>query len=421
MRLNAGENEGRARGHSHYSRRVVAGANLIETQVRERVHHANASRAQFLGLAFGVTYLVGGLGDVLAMGTLRNHGFMALQCLSSFVMVPIVRWVVPPSAAAVIFSSSIVLSAALGGAHVAQFGGFDGPWFYGCYTAPPIFIAMLLKLPHRLAATLATSAAFTLTYWLRRPDLFDYPMAHVPLVYLLTISGIAAGLGQWVYRLEVQSFTDLARVEAAASRLEERLHSGGGELRASLARQLHDDVAQLITGARFQLDTVSRRGAKDDQVDRLSSLLDELSQRAHVMLDQLRAPAAHGPLKDELLLVQRDFKGLGLAVDLLLDEGWVAQAPAADSHVVLSVAREALTNAVRHARASEATVSVQAHGDEVSLLIVDNGGGRSTTLREGHGVRGMRERAQQLGGALELGEAETGLRVAVTWPRRERA
>lgn len=393
----------------------------IEATVRDRVHQANASRAQFLGLAFGVTYLVGGVGDVLVMGTLRNHGFMALQCLSSFVMVPVVRWLAPRWAASGVFTVSIVLSAALGGAHVAQFGGFDGPWFYGCYTAPPIFIAMLLKLPHRLLATLGTAAAFTLAYWLRRPDLFDYPMAHVPLVYLLTISGISAGLGQWVYRLEVQSFTDLARVEAAASKLEERLHSGGGELRASLARQLHDDVAQLITGARFQLDTVTRRGATDDHVDRLSSLLDQLSQRAHVMLDQLRAPPAHGPLKDELLLVQRDFKHLGLSVDLLLDDGWVAQAPTADSHVVLSVAKEALTNAVRHARASEATVSVQAHAHEVSLLIVDNGGGKSSALREGHGVRGMRERAQQLGGVFELGDADTGLRVAVTWPRRERA
>lgn len=401
---------------------VGTGANLIEAQVRDRVHHANASRAQFLGLAFGVTYLVGGVGDVLAMGTLRNHGFMVLQCLSSFALVPIVRWVAPASAAAVIFSLSIVLSAALGGAHVAQFGGFDGPWFYGCYTAPPIFIAMLLKLPHRLLATLGTAAAFTLTYWLRRPDLFDYPMAHVPLVYLLTISGISAGLGQWVYRLEVQSFTDLARVEAAATLLEQRLHAGGGELRASLARQLHDDVAQLITGARFQLDSFTRRrGAKDDQVDRLSSLLDELSQRAHVMLDQLRAPPTPGALRDELLAVQRDFKGLGLTVDLLLDEGWVAQAPVADSHVILSVAKEALTNAVRHARASEATVSVQAHEGEVAMLIIDNGGGRSTGLREGHGLRGMRERAQQLGGVVELGDSDAGLRVAVTWPRRVHA
>lgn len=391
----------------------------VEAQVRRQIDHANASRALFLSLAFGVTYLVGGVGDVLAMGSLNKHLFMILQCASAFLSAALVKWVVPERAAAAFFTVSIAVSAGFGGAHVAQFGGFDGPWFYGVYTVPPIFIAMLLSLPHRLFATAAAALAFTLVYWVQRPTLFDYPMAHVPLVYLLTISGIAAGLGQWVYRLEVRSFTDVARLGELASRLEEQLRNSEGSgsgLRAALARQLHDDVAQLITGARIHLDA-----GGEDQVARLSGLLDQLNLRARSMLEQLRAPTSSGPLASSLVRAQDEFRAMGLQVELLLDDAWVERAPQGEAELILSTIREALVNAVRHARASEATVSLQGTPEALTLLVLDNGGGKVSQVREGHGLRGIRERARLLGGTVELSDYELGLRLALTWPRRSAA
>ncbi len=393
----------------------------IADRVRQQIHHANASRALFLSMAFGLTYLVAELADAAAMGTLKNHVFMTLQCVSAFVGAALVRWVVPERHAALFFSADISLSAAFGGAHVAQFGGFDGP-----YTVPPVYIAMLLRLPNRLLATAAACAAFTLVYWLSRPTLFDYPMAHVPLVYLITIAGIATGIGHWVYKLETKSFTDVARLEEMGSRLETQLketEGAGTGLRAALARQLHDDVAQLITGARFHLDgfTQQPEAPAGDQVSRLSGLLDQLSTRAHSMLEQLRAPAPTGPLAETLVSLQNEFRALGLRVDLLLDDAWVRRAPVADSEVVFTIAREALVNAVRHARASEATISLQSTEDDVSLLVLDNGGGKIAALREGHGLRGIRERAKLLGGDVELTDYEAGLRLAVKWPRRSNA
>ena len=394
-------------------------AESINARVQARVERANASRAQFLGLSFVLIYLAGGIGDAIAMGSLRNHGFMGLQCLASFAVVAIVRWVVPARMAGLVFAVLTPFNAGFGGAHVAQFGGFDGPWFYGCYTLPPVFIAMLLTLRVRVLATLGSLGAFTAAYWLRRPDLFDYPMAHVPLIYLATVAAVTAGIGHWVYRLEVASFRDLERVEDIASRLETRLQSPeSGQLRAALARQLHDDVAQLITGARFQLDSWNRRtNPNDDSVDRLSSLLDELSSRAHTMLDQLRSPPERGPLLAELEVLRRDLAELGLTIDLLLDDSWVTTAPPPVANVVINVTREALINAVRHARASQATVSSQANDGEVSLLVLDNGGGRVANLKEGHGLRGIREQARGLGGRVEVSDYEAGLRLAVTWPQ----
>ncbi len=393
----------------------------VEAEVQRRIDAANSSRAKYLNVAFGLTYLLGGIGDAVAMSTLRHHGFMALQLVSSFGVAALVHWVVPARAAATLFTGAVVLSAALGGAHVAQFGGFDGPWFYGCYTVPPVFIAMLISMPHRLVGTFGAALAFTGMYWLRRPDLFDYPMAHVPLVYLFTICGIGAGLGQWVFKLESTSFRDLARLEVAAERLEHQLRDrdGGSGLRAELARQIHDDMAQLITGARLHLDGLARREpTRGAPVDRLTSLLDELSVNAHRMLDQLRQPRTPGSLRDELARLQLEFRGLAMAVDLVVDEAWVDSAARDEAEAVLAISREALTNAVRHARASEATVSLQHHQGELTLRILDNGGGRTATLREGHGLRGIRERARLLEGRVELGEYETGIQLAVSWPLR---
>jgi two-component system sensor histidine kinase UhpB len=79
--------------------------------------------------------------------------------------------------------------------------------------------------------------------------------------------------------------------------------------------------------------------------------------------------------------------------------------------VVLRVAQESLTNVVRHARASSASVSLARTGDGVCLRIVDDGRGLRVA-NAGSGIRGMRERALSIGGQLALVPAEgDGLEV----------
>lgn len=87
-------------------------------------------------------------------------------------------------------------------------------------------------------------------------------------------------------------------------------------------------------------------------------------------------------------------------------------------HVALAlyrVAQEALTNVVKHARATRVEVTVRYAEDQVSLAIQDDGIGLGANAEEGFGLRGIRERAHALGGALDL-RGSPGLLVQLSIP-----
>ena len=78
------------------------------------------------------------------------------------------------------------------------------------------------------------------------------------------------------------------------------------------------------------------------------------------------------------------------------------------------VLREAVTNIVRHAGASECSIEVSTGNDRTQLVIADDG--RGDIQQEGNGLRGMRERVQELGGSLSL-ESERGTRLQIELPK----
>jgi two-component system sensor histidine kinase DesK len=87
--------------------------------------------------------------------------------------------------------------------------------------------------------------------------------------------------------------------------------------------------------------------------------------------------------------------------------------PRHDSTLSL-VLREAVTNIVRHAGASECSIEVFTEKDRTQLVIADDG--RGDIRREGNGLRGMRERVQELGGSLSL-ESNRGTRLQIELPQ----
>ncbi|MEW5853614.1 MAG: histidine kinase [Myxococcota bacterium] len=405
----------------------ASGLESVATRVAEKVRETNASRAQYLGSAFALTFSVSMIGDVVSMGTLANHGFMFGQLFLSLVVVAAVRWThAGRRHAGMVLATGIAIVSATGAAHLAQFGGLDGPYFYGSYVAPPIFIPILLSFSARTLATLGAVGGFALIYWFCRPDLFNHPMAHIPVFYLLTVSAISVGIGHHVHRLEQASFADMARLEAAAAGLEARVRAGEAapaHLRREIARQLHDDVAQLITGARLQLEGWSRQRGRDDAGTRLAELLDALAQSARRMLEELRQPPERGTLVAELERLRVEYGAMGLAVDLLVDETGLPTHALGKAQVeaLLASAREGLTNALRHGGASEATVSLRTEARIIMLDVMDNGRGRAESLREGYGLLGIRERVVALGGVAELGNYDEGLRLSITLPHMEDA
>ena len=78
------------------------------------------------------------------------------------------------------------------------------------------------------------------------------------------------------------------------------------------------------------------------------------------------------------------------------------------------VLREAITNIVRHAGASECSIELSTAEDRTQLVIADDG--RGDIRQEGNGLRGMRERVQELGGSLSL-ESHRGTRLQIELPQ----
>jgi len=216
--------------------------------------------------------------------------------------------------------------------------------------------------------------------------------------------------------------TDLARAfNAMLDRLEqERLESGRRALsvqeseRRRVARELHDEVGQTLTAMLLQVEGLAPAVPPNAQAE-----LEELRETARTGAEEVRRIAQR--LRPEAL----EELGLQAAMLALLD-GVAAQARlrthhhverdlplnAEDELVVYRVAQEALTNVVRHAHASNVSLSLSTDDGAVVLRVGDDGRGIPPELLDSsYGIRGMRERALLIGATLDvrsrLGEGTT--------------
>jgi two-component system, NarL family, sensor histidine kinase UhpB len=188
--------------------------------------------------------------------------------------------------------------------------------------------------------------------------------------------------------------------------------------RRRLARELHDELGQSLTGVLLQIDQAIRTPQAAD--------LEDAREGARRTLDDVRRIARD--LRPDLLvelglrsalnaLATRLTRQCGVVVDRDLDQNLPALG--ADAEVVLyRVAQEALTNVARHAGATRVTIEL-AHADGVVTLTVDDDG-RGVPAHVGHearGITGMRERALLVHGRLRVGRAPAkGTRVRLEVP-----
>jgi two-component system sensor histidine kinase DegS len=187
------------------------------------------------------------------------------------------------------------------------------------------------------------------------------------------------------------------------------------EERKRIARELHDDTAQVLGSLLRQIDNFIRKnhGFSSKEVLFLKDLQTQLNRGLQSM--QRFVQDLRPSLLDDLGLipaVRSLVKGLqesdGIDAELKVPGGERRFTPEVEL-LLFRIVQEALNNIRRHARASEAQVAMEFDGDEVKVTISDNG--RGFELREGVddlprigklGLAGMRERARLLGGTLEV-------------------
>jgi len=212
----------------------------------------------------------------------------------------------------------------------------------------------------------------------------------------------------------VRAFNDmLERLET------ERRESGGRALaaqeaeRARIARGLHDEVGQVLTGVLLELDTlgpslpaerqndlVGTKGSVRQALEEVRRISRELRPE---MLEDLGLVSALTELSSVLsrrtgIRIERDFQP---ALPTLTAETELA---------VYRVAQESLTNVARHAGASRVILRLEPGTDSVVLTVLDDGRGfhDGRPPEEHGGIRGMRERALLVGGALAVKPGPSG-------------
>jgi signal transduction histidine kinase/CheY-like chemotaxis protein len=219
------------------------------------------------------------------------------------------------------------------------------------------------------------------------------------------------------------------RAEHELSAFAQRLLDQEKETARRLALALHDELGQTLAALRLTLDAwLARDGtdpAREALMDRIDQLAGDANRQVRQTLMQLRPP-----LLDELGLasaLDNDLKSRpegAPGVDIRFEARPSARRlrwPAEVEYAAFMVAREAVGNALRHARASRVLVSLSGDEHHLELEVSDNGVGLPWPADRpsiGHlGLVGMRERALAIAAALSFDTPpDGGTRVRLRWP-----
>jgi two-component system, NarL family, sensor histidine kinase UhpB len=203
----------------------------------------------------------------------------------------------------------------------------------------------------------------------------------------------------------------LERLETERRQAGARALQAREEERQRIARGLHDEVGQTMTGILFLLQQLRRdappaqRGALEEAQEAVRANLEDVRRIAQ----ELRPEALdHLGLASALNNLARAFaRRTSISVDRRIDPQLGQLEPTVEL-VLYRIAQESLTNVARHSDANHVILVLSRDGDRVVLQITDDGHGFRRPHLEGGGLRGIRENALIAGGALAIKPSPTG-------------
>lgn len=289
-------------------------------------------------------------------------------------------------------------------------GGTFQPWFAWLLS----LYAVAAHAPMRLAiAGAAATAAAVLAIDI--PKLVEGDPVDEVVPAWAVLAGTWA-FGRWMRSRRRETSELASRAEAAEREVEEQAERAVVEERARIARELHDLVAHSMgviviqsqagqrslgadpVAARSALEAIENVGRQGmAEMRRLLDLLtgtDESSNQPQPSLTQL----------DELV---DHVRAAGLPVDLAVG-GELSELPAGVDLAAYRVVQEALTNVLKHARATRVRVSVSLVGASLDIDVHDDGVGVGEASARGRGLVGMRERVALYGGTVAAGAVGGG-------------
>ncbi|GAB3145188.1 sensor histidine kinase [Micromonospora sonneratiae] len=284
--------------------------------------------------------------------------------------------------------------------------------FYACVIAAysaaaysPYRVATLVSMPVMVLAAGSLTGA----------ELPTVPNQYVPLFILVPLTVAANGLRTWRQRTD----DGRAQVEALEREQAEAVRRATELERARIARELHDVVTHNVSMMVIQAGAARKIMDRKPERAREALLAVESGGRAamtelrHVMgllsMDGEDAGLAPQPGLDQLDELVARVRDAGVTVQLTVN-GQVRPVPSGVDLTAYRVVQEALTNTVKHAAGTDATVTIAYTPDELGVEVTDTGGPptASAATGNGRGLIGLRERLALYGGHLDTTRRPTG-------------
>ena len=192
----------------------------------------------------------------------------------------------------------------------------------------------------------------------------------------------------------------------ATSRQRERDH---------LSRELHDGVQPRLATLRMQLALARQQSDSTPALTKVETILDELQGELRAALDGLRVPWLQGRSLGEALKALIEEWGAMRQVQIEDELANKAELPPHLADAAFRFLQEALANALRHAGATQITLSLRADAEAWSFICRDNGTGFVPEgVAKGYGMATMRERAELFGGIFTI-DSQPNRGTVVTW------
>jgi signal transduction histidine kinase len=198
------------------------------------------------------------------------------------------------------------------------------------------------------------------------------------------------------------------------------------EERMRIAREVHDVVGHSLVAITLQARAGLRRLSRSPE--RAGQALREIEALASRALGETRTAVATirsgtdvtalrpQPTLEDLADLVESMRGSELDVRLVVDPAAHELAARLQS-AAYRIVQESLSNAAKHARPARTDVRITHAGEVFTVEVADDSGNTAPAVGDGSGLRGMRERAEQLGGTLEAGPAPVrGWRVHARFP-----
>jgi signal transduction histidine kinase len=226
-------------------------------------------------------------------------------------------------------------------------------------------------------------------------------------------------------RARVRADRELDASRQRLRELAQHLQNSIEQERASISREIHDDVGGSLTALKFDLAWIARHSESTAVLERVASALETVTlaiDSSKRIMHNLRPAILEQGLVAALHWLATRFErrtGTACAIRLPADGPELRNLAAGVPLVAYRTAQEALTNISKHARATRVSLDLSLAGSVLSLEITDNGrglGADDLVKARSFGIRGLHERAGTVGGWVELSSGAAGTTMILSVP-----